>query len=102
SGGDLLSPVLRRSTIGVSALNCRVRAGIGCFAPTVTTRPDKDRKGKTSVMLSVRSMLLNRAFPGSDQANRAISTSQLHALPHFNLWPIDVVVFHGPNGEILF
>ena len=31
-GGDLLSHVLRRSTIGATALNGRVRDGIGCFA----------------------------------------------------------------------
>ena len=31
-GGDLLSRVLGRSTIGAAALNGRVRDGIGCFA----------------------------------------------------------------------
>ena len=38
-GGDLLSHVLRRSTIGAAALNCRVRDGIGCFACAMTTKP---------------------------------------------------------------
>ena len=42
------------------------------------------------------------AVTGSDQANRAISTSQLNALPHLHLWPIDVVVFHGPQGRPCF
>ena len=40
-GGDLLSHVLRRSTIGAVALNGRVRDGIGCFAHAVTTKPEK-------------------------------------------------------------
>jgi hypothetical protein len=40
-GGDLLSHVLRRSTIGVLALNGRVRDGIGCFTSTMTTKPKK-------------------------------------------------------------
>ena len=40
-GGDLLSHVLRRSTIGAVALNCRVRDGIGCFAHAMTTKPRK-------------------------------------------------------------
>ena len=40
-GGDLLSRVLRRSTIGATALNCRVREGIGCFARAMTTKPEK-------------------------------------------------------------
>lgn len=44
SGGDLLSHVLRRSTIGATALNCRVRDGIGCFARAMATRPEKKRQ----------------------------------------------------------
>jgi hypothetical protein len=43
SGGDLLSHVLRRSTIGATALNGRVRDGIGCFARAMATRPDQKR-----------------------------------------------------------
>ena len=41
-GGDLLSHVLRRSTIGATALNGRVRNGAGCFARAVTTKPRKN------------------------------------------------------------
>src|SRR5690625_1869273 len=41
SGGDLLSHVLRRSTIGAAGLNGRVRDGTGCFPRAVTTRPWK-------------------------------------------------------------
>jgi hypothetical protein len=44
-GGDLLSHVLRRSTIGATALNGRVREGIGCFARAMTTKPKK-RQGR--------------------------------------------------------
>ena len=40
-GGDLLSHVLGRSTIGAAALNFRVREGIGCFACAMTTKPRK-------------------------------------------------------------
>ena len=40
-GGDLLSHVLRRSTIGVRALNGRVRDGIGCLALAMTTKPEQ-------------------------------------------------------------
>ena len=36
---------------------------------------------------------------GSDQAYRAISTGQLNALLRLHLRPIDVVVFHGPQGR---
>ena len=44
-GGDLLSHVLRRSTIGATALNGRVRDGTGCFARAMTTKPRKERLG---------------------------------------------------------
>ena len=44
-GGDLLSHVLRRSTIGVTALNGRVRDGIGCLAVAMTTKPDQRPSG---------------------------------------------------------
>lgn len=37
-----------------------------------------------------------------DQANRAISTGQLNALLRLHLRPIDVVVFHGPQGRPCF
>src|SRR3954470_22986654 len=34
-----------------------------------------------------------------DQAERAISTSWLHALLRFHPWPIDVMVYHGSSGR---
>ena len=38
----------------------------------------------------------------SDQAERAISTGQLHALLRFHIRPIDVVVDHGSSGRTRF
>ena len=35
----------------------------------------------------------------SNQAERAISTGQLHALLRFHIRPINVVVFHGSSGR---
>src|ERR1700744_1546718 len=32
---------------------------------------------------------------------RAIRTSQLRALPRFHTWPIDVMVYHGPRGDLV-
>ena len=115
SGGDLLSHVLRRSTIGVGTLIGRVRDGIGSFMPAMTTRPEK-RQGSVFrrlpahqccsrfscyVLLTISEQVC-LAVSGSDQANRAISTSQLNALLRLHLWPIDVVVFHGPQGRPCF
>ena len=41
-GSDLLFQALRLSTIGAREFNGRVRDGIGCRPPAVTTRPAKD------------------------------------------------------------
>ena len=121
-GGDLLSHVLGRSTIGAAALNGRVRDGIGCFARAHATKPAKRTgwaKALRGLASSVRTRLVfpltfgsmtsarARAVPwgpgppasGSDQACRAISTGQLNALLRLHLRPIDVVVFHGPQGR---
>lgn len=40
-GSDLLSRVLRRSTIGAGAFHGRVRNGNGCGRPAMTTRSAK-------------------------------------------------------------
>ena len=40
-GDDLLSHVLRRSTIGAKALNGWVRDGTRCFALAMITKPNK-------------------------------------------------------------
>jgi hypothetical protein len=38
---------------------------------------------------------------GSNQAYRAISTSQLNVLPRLHLWPIDEVVYLGSQGYLV-
>ena len=43
-----------------------------------------------------------RTVTGSYQANRAISTGQLNGSHRLHLQPIDVVVFHGPQGRPCF
>src|ERR1700727_1674358 len=32
---------------------------------------------------------------------RAIRTSQLRALPPLHIWPINVMVYHGPRGDLV-
>ena len=115
-GGDLLSHVLRRSTIGATALNGRVRDGIGCFARAMTTKPNKHTFRCAGVSLrffQVKSLFVygfwcpangevwNLPISGSNQAYRAISTGQLNMLPCLHLRPIDVVVYHGPQGYLV-
>lgn len=47
-------------------------------------------------------MLHIKVLDAYKKINRAISTSKLHMLPCLHTWPINVVVFYGSNGEILF
>jgi hypothetical protein len=101
-GGDLLSHVLRRSTIGAVALNGRVRDGIGCFAHAVATKPEKTREHEVSFVVGCDfGSLAVDCLLDRDQAYRAISTGQLNALLRLHLRPIDVVVFHGPQGDLV-
>ena len=99
SGGDLLSHALRRSTIGATALNRRVRNGIGCFIRAMTTKPEKHaRQLYPKQMIKIQ----NAASTESNQAYRVISTGQLSTLPCLHPRPIEVVVFHYPQGRPCF
>lgn len=56
----------------------------------------------TAYILLARRIYSMSTGNGNDQANRAISTGKLHALPHFHTRPINVVVFHGSDREHSF
>ena len=119
SGGVLLSHALRRSTIGATVLNGRVRDGIGCFTRAMATKPRKKPWGarcaeahptfKSSAVYAFEIRRVRFSAPtrkglastGSNQAYRAISTGQLNALLRLHLRPIDVVVCHGPQGYLV-
>ena len=115
-GGDRLSRGLSRSTIGAGGFNGRVRNGIGWNSPAMTTRPAKDGLRKDThadllILIGSKHFFMPGLFSRhgtvlGDQANRAIRTSKLNALPRLHTWPIDVVVFHGsqakPGFEVSF
>ena len=46
--------------------------------------------------------MMRMIYTQNEQDNQAISTDRLHALQRFDPRPIDVVVFHGLNGDTLF
>ena len=109
-GSDLLSHVLRRSTIGAEAFHGRVRNGIGCSHLAITTRSAKrkireagppDSPGSTRPQDTIPHHHSMGTSNENDQANRAISTGKLHALLHFHTRPINVVVFHGSQGTLV-
>ena len=96
-GNDLLSQVLRHSTIGAEAFDGRVRDGIGSNHFARVTRPAKGRK-QTGLARLKRASAINRDWAlinENDQVDRAISTGKLHTLLCFHTRPINVVVFHG-------
>ena len=109
-GGVLLFHALRRSTIGAEGFHFRVRDGVGWFPLAMATRPAKpgnpgtgDRCPRdTGSDWSPRMTDSNAAGAARIQADRAISTGKLHALPHFHTRPIDVVVSHGSQGRTRF
>ena len=82
-GDDLLSRVLRRSTIGAGAFHGRVRDGIGCSRSANITRPAKDSVKSDLQRIhpmppsSAESAVGQRQMGAdneSNQADRAIST----------------------------
>ena len=84
-GGDLLSHVLRRSTIGAVALNFRVRDGTGCFAHAMTTKPSNPKRSTKCLKWEVCYLLRSKkhAFP---QPNR-LGASKINVVQVvFDLW----------------
>ena len=75
-GSDLLSRVLRQSTISAEAFHDRVRNGIGCSHFAIITRSAKGIKLRSWILMNINN--------GNDQAYRTISISKLHMLPYFH------------------
>ena len=102
-GSDLLSRALRQSTMGAGAFHGRVRNGIGCSHPAITTRSAKCKLNNFKKLVSCAMPHLTMGTSNeNNQVNRAISTGKLHALPHLHTRPINVVVFHGSQGNTSF
>ncbi len=108
-GGDLLSHVLRRSTMGAAGFHGRVRNGVGWGTRAMTTRSSKNpqagkRQAKGAWAATApwqKGALVRLSLEGSRSIERLGSVS-LHALPRFHTRPIDVVVYHGSDGETWF
>ncbi len=111
--------------MGAGVFNGRVRDGIGFWARRSSHQTGATHIGGTVRREGVaaaglrfgkqvdRQPLLSRVFlrwivsvadtdHGGDQVNRAISTGRLNASPRLHPRPIDVVVFHGPQGRSRF
>jgi hypothetical protein len=92
--------------MGAGAFHGRVRKGNGCSHPAITTRSAKRNVEKLAKrmlrFLNTSWLILMSMSNENDQADRAISTGKLHALPHFHTRPINVVVYHGSDREHSF
>ena len=90
----LMPPNLRNARIA----RRRPAAGPAAVHAHETVLPDTFGS-MTSLPRQGRPLGTGPPASGSDQAYRAISTGQLNALLRLHLRPIDVVVFHGPQGR---
>jgi hypothetical protein len=59
----------------------------------------RTRKRRRKLRFRIPFSVIRFLIPSSNQAERAISTGKLNALPRLHIRPIDVVVFHGPSGR---
>jgi hypothetical protein len=95
------------STIGAEGLSYRVRNGTGRFPNAMTAVTPRDNTSPQHPTTTGRT--LRDCFPRTTQWTRthannkhcvdkssAISTSQLHMLPCFHIWPINPVISWGP------
>ena len=80
------------------------RGGVG--APAAAARPRRDQGhpcgGRRRVIGKFRHGLGLRLSLLGIEVVRAIRTGQLHASPRVHTRPIDVVVYHGSDGETWF
>src|SRR5215475_5965994 len=62
----------------------------------------RTRKTKQAIFKATSASHFMDTENESNQADRTISTGKLHALLHFHTRPINVVVFHGSQGNARF
>ncbi len=91
------------SAFGIGGRQGICKANARCRTPVMSRGGFPKAEGQSTCCPSVCVCVFGfwLSFTGSDQANRAISTGQLNALLHLHLRPIDVVVFHGPQGYLV-
>ena len=96
--------------MGAGGFHGRVRDGIGCGPPAKATR-----SSSPSVIRPDRGSSVCCVVPGQARGQaeddfhawrdhelyRAIRTGQLRALPPLHTRPINVMVYHGPQGDLV-
>ena len=110
SGSDLLSRVLRQSTISATGFNDRVRNGIGWDTCAITTGTNKQTSFKDLIYKhpTYKNFQKQQFMRDLNHTFEIIKSIRLLVLVSFNTslclhpQPINVVVYHDPNGDTLF
>ena len=93
------------STIGAVRLSYRVRNGTGRFPNAMTTettkQPPTNEQGVWNVNHTVNANTQHKQRR-VQVSHRPISTSQLHTLPRFHIWPINPVIYRGPPTQKMY
>ena len=100
-----LPPRLQGSTIGAERLSFRVRNGTGRFPLAMAAETLSMFQSTTSTICccqipdrtSGTTQWTQAPWNGVLSSHRLISTSQLHTLPCFHIWPINPVVWLGAS-----
>ena len=99
------------STIGAVELSFRVRNGTGRFPNAMTTEttnqppsnPKQTGPGNNGVWNVNHTVNANNSKQARVYvSHRPISTSQLHALLRFHIWPINPVIYRGPPTQKMY
>ena len=91
------------STIGATGLSYRVRNGTGRFPNAMTTETTKQPPKEGGVECQPHSEREHTKQARRVQvSHRPISTSQLHALLRFHIWPINPVIYRGPPTQKVY
>ena len=105
SGFGVFAPVFARPLLGMGGADNTELRVFGLVRPRVFTLgtspciPPLEGCASTALLSDV--WRLRHLSSGPDPADRAISTGQLNALLRLHLRPIDVVVFHGSQGDLV-
>ena len=83
-----------------SGLSERSSARPEAVAPCGAARPERSWRVRTKIDQSVYALMI--MSNENDEVYRAISNGKLHTLLRFHTRPINVVVFHGSQGTLVF
>ena len=102
SGWDrVVSPRHGHQVVRATPTDRRGRDGFWCAGWSVCVWRVGRRATRVPVVAGCPGVAAAHDGLGWDRAGRAIRIGWLSALPHVHLRPIDVMVYHGPRGDLV-